>query len=101
MSVLRCVLLYSGGIWGKFYGSVVFCGSAVDENVFFAVKQVVVGDEPFLLVEQRPDECHIVDVASVGAVQKCMREVLHGIDEVVEEQEMAVRAFLFGESVVS
>ena len=67
--VLRGVLAHGGGIGGEFYGRVVFRGCAVYEDVLLAVKQMVVGNEPFLLVEQWTDECHIVDVAAIGAVE--------------------------------
>ena len=68
-TVLWRVLAHGGGIGGEFYGGIVFRGCAVDEDILLAVKQMVVGDEPFLLVEQRPDKGHVVDVAAVSAVK--------------------------------
>ena len=72
-----------GCIRGEFDGGVVLVGGAVDEDVFLTIEQMVVGNETFLLIEKRPHESHVVEVAAVGAVQQRMGEILHGPDEIV------------------
>ena len=101
IAVLRRMLADRGGIGGELNGGVVLVGGAMDEDVLLTVKQVVVCDETLLLVEKRSHKGYVVEVAAVGGMQQRVREVLHGIDEVVVMKEMAVRPFLFVERVVT
>ena len=95
------MLLQGDRVGVELHSHIVRGGGAVDENVLLSVEQVVVGDEAVLLVEERPHESHVVQVAAVGAVHQRVGEILHCADEIVEMQEMAVDAFLLLKSVVT